>query len=34
MYEITVSPWVIQTLASPILGIAVKYVYRKDGYKN
>ena len=27
MYEVTVSPWDSQTLASPILWTAVKYVY-------
>ena len=34
MYEATVSPWDSQTLASPILWTAVKYVYKKDCYKN
>ena len=31
-----VSPWDSQTLASPILWTAVKYIYvcEKDGYKN
>ena len=34
MYEVTVSPWDSQTLASPILWTAVKYVYKKDRYKS
>ena len=34
MYEVTVSPWDSQVLASLILWTAVKYAYKKDCYKN
>ena len=34
MYEITVSPWDSETLASPIIWTAVKYIYKKDFNKN
>ena len=34
MYEITVRLWDSQMLANPLLWTAVKYVYKKDCYKN